>query len=106
MGSAEKNELRTAVPSGSPDGIPASARRRTGSPAQMFAACIAGAVVLALLSPPDSPSWSDRGGDRPVTAALRGAAAEWADRVARLGLTLPHQALRRTVRRLIELQWR
>lgn len=106
MGSNEKGERQPSEPSGSRDGIPASARRRTGSPAQMFAACVAGAVVLALLGPPDSPSWTDHSRAWPAISAIREAATEWGDCVARLGLTLPRQALRRTVRRLIEMQWR
>jgi hypothetical protein len=106
MVAIEREMPRSAMPSSGADGIPAGAKRRTGSPGQVFTACVAGAVVLALLSPPDSPSWTERAGDQPVIAAFREVASEWADHIARFGLTLPHRALRRTVRRFIEMQWR
>lgn len=106
MAASEEQAFPSRANSGSEDGIPASARRRAGSPAQVFAACIAGASVLAILSPPDSPSWTERDGDHPGIAAVREAAGEWADFDAQLGLTLPHQALRRIVRQLMEVQWR
>jgi hypothetical protein len=84
------------------DGIPPGARRRTSSPGQAFAACAAGAFVLALLTSPGD----EQAGDRSFTAASREIANLWTQNLARLGLAWPDLALRRTVRRLIELQWR
>lgn len=62
--------------------------------------------MLALSSVPELPSWIEQAGNRPFAAASREMANLWAENVARLGLAVPHRALRRTVRRLIELQWR
>jgi hypothetical protein len=89
----------------SADGIPAGAKRRTGSPRQVFATCTAAAVILALFSSADMASWSERADNQPFGEAAREIVNLWSEDVARLGLILPHQALRRTVRRLIELQW-
>jgi hypothetical protein len=106
MVAIERERSHTATLSSGTDGIPAGAKRRTGSPGQVFAACAAGALVVALLSSPESPSWTERVGDQPFGAAAREAANAWNDRVARLGLTWPHQALRAIARRLSESQWR
>jgi hypothetical protein len=102
MSPTEPEAPRSATPSTNVDGIPPGARRRTGSPAQAFAACVAGAFVLALLT----SSGAQQAGDRSFAAASRGMANLWAENLARLGFAWPDLALRRTVRRLIELQWR
>jgi hypothetical protein len=102
MSPTEPDAPRSATPSTSVDGIPPGARRRTGSPAQAFAACAAGAFALALLTSPGA----QQAGDRSFTAASRGMANLWTENLARLGFAWPDLALRRTVRRLIELQWR
>ena len=93
---------RSTTPSSIVDGIPPGARRRTGSPGQAFAACAAGAFVLALLTSPGE----EQAGDRSFTAASREIANLWTQNLTRLGLHEPDLALRRAVRRLIELQWR
>ena len=102
MAAAGRETHRPTTPPSSVDGIPPGARRRTGSPRQAFAACAAGALVLAVLSTPGA----DQAGDRSLTTVSREIANLWAENLARLGLTGPDLTLRRTVRRLIELQWR
>lgn len=105
MAAIERRPRRAPSPAVGPDGIPAGARRRTGSLHQVFVACAAGAVVLALLAPPDLPSWAERLGDGPLAGRLREAASACEKEVARLDLTLPHQALRRATRWLMERRW-
>jgi hypothetical protein len=100
---AVEHEIRRAAPpSSGPDGIPAGARRSTGSTRQVFAACAVGAMVLALLNSPGR----EQAGPPSVTALIRQAANLWAEEAARLGLSAPQQALRHVFRQLIDLQWR
>jgi len=106
MALIEREKPRGTSHWSSTDGIPAGAKRRTGSPRQFFATCATAAVVLALFSSADMSSWSERADNQPFAEAAHEIVNLWSEDVARLGLTLPHQALRRTVRRLIELQWR
>lgn len=87
------------------DGIPAGARRYTGSARQVLAACCIGAVILGLLSPPDLPSLTERFGDGPLAARLRDAASEWDARIARLNFASPRRVLHRATQWLIERQW-
>ena len=105
MVAVERETRRVAPPSSGADGIPAGARRRTGSPRQAFAACTAGAVVLALFAARDLPSWAERTSEGPLSAVLREMARGWDEELVRLDLAVPHEALRRAVRRLIDCHW-
>jgi hypothetical protein len=87
------------------DGIPAAARRHTGSSGQALAACALGALVLALLSSPELPSSADRFGDGPLTERIREAASGWQEMVGRADLTLAHRVLRQATQWLIDSQW-
>ncbi len=98
-------EPRAVAPAIGPDGIPAAARRRAGSPRQVFAACAVGAAMLALLAPPDLSDWAERLGDGRLASVLREAASLWERDAERLGFTLPHHTLRRATQWLIERQW-
>jgi hypothetical protein len=87
------------------DAIPLSARRVGASARQVFAVTVIGTLFLAFFASRDLPSWSERLGDGPFGAAVQRAAAEWDDAMASLGLTRPHEALRATVRRLLDVEW-
>ena len=100
---------RAARPAPSParnaDGIPPGARRRTGSPGQALAACGFGALLLALLSPPDLPAAAERFGDGPLAEQVREAAGRWDEVVDSLDLTLARRVLRGATQWLIQGQW-
>ena len=101
----ERATRPAASPSSNADGIPAGARRRTGSPGQALAACACGALVLALLGAPDLPSATERFGDGPLAEWIREAAGGWDEAAGRLDLTLAHQVLRRATQWLMAGQW-
>ncbi len=98
---------RELTPTTSPsvDAIPLRLRRGRGSPRQVFALALVGAIVLALFASRDLTSWLNRLGDGPILAPLQHAAAEWDDTMATLGLVRPHEALRLAVHRFLEWQW-
>ncbi len=93
----------TTAPSA--DAIPLRLRHGSGSPRQVFALALIGAIVLALFASRDLTSWLNRLGDGPVLAPLQQAAAEWDDAMATLGLVGPHEALRLAIHRLLDWQW-
>lgn len=87
------------------DAIPLRLRRRGGSPRQVLALSLVGAVVLAVFASRDLSTWLDRQGGGPAIEALQQAAAQWDGAMDRLGLTRPHDALRAAMRRLLDWQW-
>src|SRR6266851_8376964 len=93
----------TAAPS--VDAIPLRLRRGTGSPRQVFALALIGAIVLALFASRDLSSWLNGLGGGPIVAPLQHVAAEWDDAMATLGLVRPHEALRLAIHRLLDWQW-
>ena len=103
---ALERELAQPPPSTiSADAIPLKLRRRGGTPRQVFAVTVIGTIVLALFASRDLVSWTERLGDSPIILAAQKLAAEWDDRMAALGLTTPHEALRDTLRRFLEAKW-
>ena len=92
-----------ALPSA--DAIPSTLRRHGAAPRQVLAVGLIGTLLLAMLASRDLSSWLDRLGDGPALIPLQHAATAWDDAMARLGLTLPQQALRTTIHRLIDAQW-
>ena len=96
-------ELTPTTPSA--DAIPLRLRRGSGSPRQVFALALIGAIVLALFASRDLSSWLNRLGDGPIVAPLQHAAAEWDDAMATFGLVRPHEALRLAIRRLLDRPW-
>ncbi|MBV8889564.1 MAG: hypothetical protein JO305_07835 [Alphaproteobacteria bacterium] len=92
-------------PSISADAIPLSARRVGGSPRQVLEVVAIGTLVLGLFASRDLPSWTERLAQTRFGASLDAAATTWDEAMSRLGLTAPHEALRRGVRRLIEQPW-
>ena len=93
----------TATPS--VDAIPLRLRRGSGSPRQVFALALVGAILLPVFASRDLTSWLNGLGDGPILAQLQHAAAEWDDAMATLGLVRPHEALRLAIHRLLDWQW-
>jgi hypothetical protein len=89
----------------SADAIPLKLRRNGGSPRQVFAMTLIGALVLAVFASRDLSSWLDRLGDGPALVPLQHAAADWDDAMAKLGLVRPHEALRLAIRHLLDWPW-
>lgn len=87
------------------DGIPARSRLGDASPGRVLLAAAIGSVVLAFLASSDLPSWAGQLRDGPVTPLCREAAETWNGGLERLGLTEPHQVLRRAVSWLKDRQW-
>jgi hypothetical protein len=101
---ALQRELAVPAPSSS-DAIPLRLRRRGGTPRQVFAITLVGAIVLAPLAASDLPGWADRLEDGPLADIARPLAAQWTGAIERLGLTRPHEALRDAMRRALDRQW-
>ena len=102
---AVEGQLPSASAAPSADAIPLKLRRRGGSPRQVFALTLVGALVLAVFASRDLSSWLDRMGGGPLLAPLQRAAATWDDTMATLGLTRPHEILRAAIRRLLDGEW-
>jgi hypothetical protein len=105
MVAIEQDLPGAATPSIAADAIPLSARRVGASARQVFAVTVIGTLFLAFFASRDLPSWSERLGDGPIGVTAQRAAVEWDDAMATLGLTRPHEVLRATVRRLLEIEW-
>jgi hypothetical protein len=102
---AVERELPVVVEAPSADAIPLALRRRGGSPRQVLAIAVIGAIVLAVFASHDLASWLDRMGDAPLLRPVQHAAAEWDRAMDRLGLTRPSEILRDFVRGALDRQW-
>jgi hypothetical protein len=102
---AIQREPPPAAAAVSADAIPLKLRRRGGTPRQVFAIALIGTLTLALFASRDLASWSERLGDSPAALRLQGIAVAWDDRMAALGLTRPHEALRDFLRGALDRQW-
>lgn len=90
----------------SADAIPAPLRRRaSGTPWQVFAVALVGALALAMFASRDLSSWLNRLGDGPMLIPLQHAAAGWDRAMGRLGLTAPAAVLRRAIGDALDRQW-
>ncbi len=105
MAATEPRSRPAAAIERGPDGIPATARRRTGSPSQAALACLVGAMVLGVLAPPELPGWAERLGASSIGQAARETIAVWRREAAAFDLSLPHRELRRITQWLLEQQW-
>ena len=105
MVALEREPVEPAATTISADAIPLRLRRTGGTPRQVLAMTVVGVIVLALFASRDLASWTERFGGSPAVMAAQGVAAEWDQRMAALGLTRPHEALRDTLRRLLDWQW-
>jgi hypothetical protein len=102
---AVEGELPSASPAPSADAIPLKLRRRGGSPRQVFALTLVGALVLAVFASHDLSSWLERAGGGPILDAIQRVAGEWDGAMDKLGLARPHEALRDVIRQLLDWQW-
>ena len=89
----------------SADAIPMKLRQSGGSPRQVFVLTLVGTLVLAVFASRDLSSWLDRMGGGPILEPIERAAAQWDGAMERLGLVRPHEALRGTIRQLLDWQW-
>ena len=105
MVAVEREPTPGAAPP-SADAIPLKLRRGGGSPRQVFALTLIGAIVLALFASRDLTTWLNRLGDGPILVPLQHVAAEWDDAMAAAGLVRPHEELRAAIHRLLDWQWR
>src|SRR5436309_11497836 len=87
------------------DAIPLALRRRGASARQVLALTFAGLLTLALFASRDLPSWVGGLGSGPFIDRAQALATQWDARMASLGLTRPHDALRVLIRRLLDAQW-
>src|SRR6266436_6725368 len=107
MVAVERELTETTVPAAVPtaDAIPLALRRRGGTPRQVLALTLVGTLALALFASRDLPSWTEHLGDGPVGEHVQALATEWDRAMERLGLVEPHEALRRTIRHLLDWRW-
>src|SRR5437667_55322 len=89
----------------SADAIPLKLRRRGGTPRQVLTLTVVGTLALALFASRDLPSWTDHLGDGAIAERVQALARSWDSTMAALGLVEPHEALRRTIRHLLDWQW-
>ena len=87
------------------DAIPRSLRRGGVTVRQMLAACLIGAIALALFASSDTPGWAERLGDSALDHRLRGIAGAWDATMERLNFAAPHDQLRDAMQRALGWQW-
>ena len=102
---AVEGELPSASAAPSADAIPLRLRRRGGSPRQVLVLTLVGTLVLAVFASRDLSTWLDRMGGGPILEPIQRAAAQWDGAMERLGLVRPHEALRGTIRQLLDWEW-
>ena len=83
------------------DAIPPRLRRAGTTPRGMLLMCMVGTLVLGLLASRDLVTWVQRF----EVPAINHLAERWDGTMARLGLVRPHETLRSTVARLVDLGW-
>ena len=102
---AVERALPVVAETPSADAIPLALRRRGGSPRQVLAIALIGAVVLAMFASHDLASWLDRMGSDPLLRPAQHAAAQWDRAMDRFGLTRPSEVLRDLIRGALDRQW-
>jgi hypothetical protein len=86
------------------DGI-GSAADAAGTPRQVLTGVLVAAIVLALFASRGLQSWADAKGDSALATMVGDGVQRWSDGIERLGLTAPHDALRRRFRRVEDSHW-
>ncbi len=86
------------------DGIPKGGPVR-GTPFGVLLATLIAALMLAFTASRGLPEWADAKGDSEIATTIADAAERWADALERLGLTEPHDAVRKWVRRIELTRW-
>jgi len=89
----------------SADAIPLKLRQSGGAPRQVLVLTLVGTLVLAVFASRDLSTWLDRMGGGPILEPIQRAAAQWDGAMERLGLVRPHEALRLTIRQLLDWEW-
>jgi len=102
---AVEGELPSAGAAPSADAIPLRLRQRGGAPRQVLVLTVIGTLVLAVFASRDLSAWLDRMGGGPILEPIQRAAAQWDGAMDRLGLVRPHEALRLTIRQLLDWEW-
>jgi hypothetical protein len=92
------------IADGIADGI-IGARTAAGTPRQVFTGTVIAALILALFASRGLQSWADAKGDSALADAIGETVQRWSDGLDRLNLTGPHDALRRTIRRIENVAW-
>jgi hypothetical protein len=87
------------------DAIPPTLRRRGITQRQVLAACLVGALVVALFASRDTPGWAERRGDTWLDHRVRDIAGVWDTSMETLDLTGPHDRLRDAMGRALDWQW-
>jgi hypothetical protein len=86
------------------DGI-RSANAARGTPRQVLTGVVIAALFLALFASRGLQSWADAKGDSALATLVGDLVEGWSDGIERLGLTGPHDALRRAIRRIENAHW-
>jgi hypothetical protein len=87
------------------DAIPPALRRRGIAARQMLAACLVGALVLAIFASRDTPGWAERLGDSSLDHRLRDIVGAWDEAMETLEFTIPHDRVRDAMQRALDWQW-
>src|SRR5579862_3959857 len=102
---AVERESPAASAGPSADAIPPALRRRGGTPRQVLAVAMIGALALAVFASRDLASWLDRFGGGPLVVPLQHAAAHWDEAMTRLHLAQPGPALRAAMQQALDWRW-
>jgi hypothetical protein len=86
------------------DGIRSAGQAR-GTPFQVLIGLLVASIALALFATRGLQSWADAKGDSALAMAVGDLVERWSDGIDRLGLTKPHDAVRRAVRRAGNVHW-
>ena len=86
------------------DGI-RSAGSASGTPGQVLTGTVIAALVLALFASRGLQSWADAKGDSALATMVGDLVERWSDGIERLGLTVPHDAVRKDVRQVENAHW-
>jgi len=86
------------------DGIRSAGEAR-GTPGQVLTGTIIAALMLALFASRGLQSWADAKGDSALATLVGDLVERWSDGIERLGLTEPHDGLRRDVRQVENAHW-
>ena len=86
------------------DGIRSAGSAR-GTPAQVLIGTVIAALMLALFASRGLQSWADAKGDSELATLVGDLVERWSDGIERLGLTAPHDALRRDIRQVQNAHW-
>lgn len=76
-----------------------------GSARQVALGALLAALLLALFGSSGLQGWADAKGDGRIAGIVDDGAAAWSRLTVSLGLTRPHDALRRSIRRAEQAGW-